>query len=556
MMSRPLDEEPVFTLSVISRSEISELWRVEKVIGALPPLDQKIRQTSSFAGKLPDRSIFNGHSPAKVDSRRAALNAYFDSLLDTPMDEKAALAVCQFLTNDAIEPRDDETSLLKGPGSAKSDMPRGPDGNPQKEGYLTKRGKNFGGWKARYFVLDGPELRYFESPGGPHMGTIKLHHAQIGKQSPKSSDQQLSNSADDDDNQYRHAFLVLEPKKKDSSALVRHVLCAESDEERDAWVNALMEYVESASSESEGRSSVSKGQTQLQDNNQAQGKQPSGADSRSKLFNNGGKKSGRGVDSPDLDLGSSVQGFSFDDAVQAEPPTIGSTLEQAPRSPRIPAALSTDFRDMTMSSPDQPLQSPRLISGPTNGSVIQDVEAWGNKAKTSTKEKKRSIWGFRTRSSFDLAAQAQASSETLVASSNVQAERNGPVRPVFGIPLAEAVQDCAPPGIDVELPAVVYRCIEYLHSKEAALEEGIFRLSGSNVVIKALKERFNTEGDVDFVSGDQYYDVHAVASLFKQYLRELPTTVLTRELHLDFLRVLGMCLRFSCCRNIANFART
>jgi RalA-binding protein 1 len=108
----------------------------------------------------------------------------------------------------------------------------------------------------------------------------------------------------------------------------------------------------------------------------------------------------------------------------------------------------------------------------------------------------------------------------------------------------------------VELPAVVYRCIEYLHAKEAALEEGIFRLSGSNVVIKALKERFNTEGDVDFVSGDQYYDVHAVASLFKQYLRELPTTVLTRELHLDFLRVLGMRPTYSFCRNIANCIRT
>lgn len=230
-----------------------------------------------------------------------------------------------------------------------------------------------------------------------------------------------------------------------------------------------------------------------------------------------------------------MQVFSFEDAVQADPPTIGSTIEQAPRSP-LPSALSTEFRDMTMSSPDHTMQSPRLISRPTNGTVIQDVEAWGNKAKTSTKEKKRSIWGFRTRSSFDLAA--QASGDTSVATNNV--ERTGPVRPVFGIPLAEAVQDCGPPGIDVELPAVVYRCIEYLHAKEAALEEGIFRLSGSNVVIKALKERFNTEGDVDFVSGDQYYDIHAVASLFKQYLRELPTTVLTRELHLDFLRVLGM----------------
>jgi PH domain len=32
-----------------------------------------------------------------------------------------------------------------------------------KEGYLTKRGKNFGGWKSRYFVLQGPVLEYYES---------------------------------------------------------------------------------------------------------------------------------------------------------------------------------------------------------------------------------------------------------------------------------------------------------------------------------------------------------------------------------------------------------
>lgn len=536
MASKPLDEEPVFTLSVIARSGMTELWRVEKVIASLPQLDSQVRQLVAFPGKLPDRSIFSGHSPAKVDARRAALNAYFDSLLDTPMDEKAGLVVCQFLTSDAIEPRDDETSLLKGHSQAKVDMLRGPDGKPRKEGYLTKRGKNFGGWKARYFILHGPELKYFESPGGPHMGTIKLHHAQIGKQAQSSASQSQSppGGDEDSDNQYRHAFLILEPKKKDSSALVRHVLCAESDEERDTWVDALMEYVEASSSDNESRANPSsRGQPQ------AQVKPQSSGGPKPKLFsNNGSKRSGRGVESSDQETGGSVQGFSFDDTVAAEPPILGSSLDQAPRSPRIPAALSTDFRDLNQASVEPGLQSPKIISGPTNGTVIQDVEAWGNRPTTSTKEKKRSIWGFRTRSSFDLASQAQAEASTV--NSNVQAERKEPVRPVFGIPLAEAVQHCAPQGVDVELPAVVYRCIEYLHAKGAASEEGIFRLSGSNVVIKALKERFNNEGDVDFLAGDQYYDVHAVASLFKQYLRELPTTVLTRELHLDFLRVLGM----------------
>lgn len=39
-----------------------------------------------------------------------------------------------------------------------------------KEGYLTKRGKNFGGWKTRYFVLQGPSLEYYESVSYPSVG--------------------------------------------------------------------------------------------------------------------------------------------------------------------------------------------------------------------------------------------------------------------------------------------------------------------------------------------------------------------------------------------------
>ncbi|KJK64489.1 RhoGAPfBEM3 [Aspergillus parasiticus SU-1] len=540
LASRPSEEEPVFTLSVTSRSENQELWRVEKVIAALPQLDQQLKQLSSYGGKLPDRSIFSGHSPAKVDARRAAINAYFEALLDTPMDEEAALVICQFLTSDAIEPRDDETSLLKGSQHVSSEILRGPDGKPRKEGYLTKRGKNFGGWKARYFVLHGPELKYLESPGGPHLGTIKIYNAQIGKQSQGTNGQNNSpptRAEDDSDNQYRHAFLILEPKKKDSSALVRHVLCAESDEERDSWVEALLEYVE-GQSENEGSNSGSS-------KSQASGAHLANITVNPKMPSNG-NKSNRTTDSSDLEGLDLVQGFSYEDAVPAEPPVFGPPYEQqALRSPTFPQMSPTDPTDATQATnhvPDPSQLSSRIISGPTNGAVIQDAGAWGNKSATSTKEKKRSIWGFRARSSVDLASQLQASydSPSVQPQNLTSGDRRDLVRPVFGIPLAEAVQFCAPRGVDVDLPAVVYRCIEYLKAKGAESEEGIFRLSGSNIVVKALKERFNTEGDVDFLAGDQYYDVHAVASLFKQYLRELPTTVLTRELHIEFLRVLEL----------------
>jgi RalA-binding protein 1 len=154
------------------------------------------------------------------------------------------------------------------------------------------------------------------------------------------------------------------------------------------------------------------------------------------------------------------------------------------------------------------------------------MEMWGLKTPTPAKEKKRSIFGFRGRASTDF---NNPPSTPLI-------DSRPPLRNVFGIPLIEAVECSQPAGVDVFLPAVVYRCIEYLRERDAVSEEGIFRLSGSNVIIKGLRERFATEGDVKLLEED-YYDVHAVASLLKLYLRELPNSILSRDLHLDFLKV-------------------
>jgi hypothetical protein len=60
-------------------------------------------------------------------------------------------------------------------------------------------------------------------------------------------------------------------------------------------------------------------------------------------------------------------------------------------------------------------------------------------------------------------------------------------RAVFGVPIQEtlAVAQIA------NLPAIVFRCIQYLETKHAEHEEGIYRITGSSAVIKALKDRFN-----------------------------------------------------------------
>lgn len=56
--------------------------------------------------------------------------------------------LCEFLSTDIVD-------------TVKHQIPG------HKEGYLTKRGKNFGGWKTRYFVLNDNVLEYYESVSCP-----------------------------------------------------------------------------------------------------------------------------------------------------------------------------------------------------------------------------------------------------------------------------------------------------------------------------------------------------------------------------------------------------
>ncbi|KAL8963024.1 MAG: hypothetical protein Q9193_000658 [Seirophora villosa] len=513
---RGSEEEPVFTLGISARSDLRELWQVEKTLMSLPPLDHQIKKTTAFDAKLPDRSLFSGHAPTKVDARRAALERYFEAVLDTPMDEKAAVALCRYLSTQAIEPTNDEIAGSVATTTPTSPVKRGSDGRLAKEGYLTKRGKNFGGWKARFFVLNEPILRYYESPGGALLGTIKLQNAQIGKQSAHPSCSP-PRGGDDSDNQYRHAFLILEPKRKDSNSYVRHVLCAESDAERDVWVEALLYYVEEHPTDERARP--------LMLNTDS-------GSSRS-LRKHIAKKDGANIDSPESVTFEGLQALSYDNTLPAQPPVISVTPQRA--DAETPSPPISDNASAGRGS-----QAIKPISGPSNGAKIEDAGAWGNKMPQSrdVKEpKKRGIWGFRDKTA-DLAVSAEENRTSYIEPPAVEMNLNA--RPTFGVPLAEAVEFCPPKGVDVCLPAVVYRCLEYLEAQDAASEEGIFRLSGSSVVIKALRDRFNYQGDFDFLADGQYYDVHAVASLLKLYLRELPSTVLTRELHLEFLAVLDL----------------
>ena len=105
--------------------------------------------------KLPDKSLFSTHAPSKVDARKRALEQYLQQV--TSLRIKDTRDLCEFLSTNVVE-----REKLREGGDA-----------GWKEGYLTKRGKNFGGWKSRYFVLRGPVLEYFDSVG-PDMDSFLL----------------------------------------------------------------------------------------------------------------------------------------------------------------------------------------------------------------------------------------------------------------------------------------------------------------------------------------------------------------------------------------------
>ncbi|KAM4552211.1 ralA-binding protein 1 [Odontesthes bonariensis] len=97
-------------------------------------------------------------------------------------------------------------------------------------------------------------------------------------------------------------------------------------------------------------------------------------------------------------------------------------------------------------------------------------------------------------------------------------------RPIFGAPLAEAVKRTALYD-GLQLPAVFRECVDYIESYGMKCE-GIYRVSGMKSKVDELKAAYDREECPCL----EEYDPHTVASLLKQYLRELPENLLGRDM--------------------------
>ncbi|CAH7674607.1 expressed protein [Phakopsora pachyrhizi] len=589
-------------------------WVVEKFYSDVLALDHIVKSKHSKSQKKtlaqpPDRALFKDHAPSKVDARKAVLERYLESLCSAQLKEKGD--VCEFFNSNIVI--NERSSPSNRPGFM--------------QGYLTKKGRNFGGWQTRYYVLDGPVLEYFDSRGGTKLGFLGITGAQIGRQQ-----QQRSQDASDDS--YRHAFLIRMHKEKEGE--VDHILCAETDEERDAWVEALTCYVSGRFVSAEGTMSTSESsnrtptgitsspasngrsrrQTSLDGFNrsetssfnpqhQSSTSQDMRGETKTKIRASGMPKSNSSNQATvstksDLQAPLSKAAIAEEQALPMRRSTskerplkqelsnvapetrdqfsrakssfadhrdnlnrpklledrgnqLGNPANNGPTTPRpvqarlLQQAQSSPQQDQTTSDAESALNSsidrphtpdpqrPK-ISGPMNGAPI--TGGYRLKPVEEKRAKFRSaFWGFGGRN----AGNRKDSRET--SGSSTAALKPAP-RPVFGVSLQEAVS-VARVHEGLDLPAVVFRCVEFLEAKGAIEEEGIYRLSGSSVSIKAYKDRFNTEGDYNLLESSKnvYHDVHAVAGLLKQFLRELGSPILPRDLQPEFLKVIDLSQR-------------
>ncbi|KAJ3595143.1 hypothetical protein NHX12_004447 [Muraenolepis orangiensis] len=165
---------------------------------------------------------------------------------------------------------------------------------------------------------------------------------------------------------------------------------------------------------------------------------------------------------------------------------------------------------------------------PADPYVSEDDKEHGKKKNKFKKKEKRSkatnpSGSCSTQTEGYAAFQEDSSADEAESPSKMKRSKGIHV-PVFGAPLAEAVKrtalyDC------IQLPAVFRECVDYIESYGMKCE-GIYRVSGMKSKVDELKAAYDREECPCL----EEYDPHTVASLLKQYLRELPDHLLGREL--------------------------
>ncbi|KAG9029674.1 hypothetical protein FRB95_005015 [Tulasnella sp. JGI-2019a] len=112
----------------------------------------------------------------------------------------------------------------------------------------------------------------------------------------------------------------------------------------------------------------------------------------------------------------------------------------------------------------------------------------------------------------------------------------------IGVRATGRVVDDRGRGEGLWVTALVTRCVAHL-TRWGLDEEGLFRITGRQTHVNKIRGEFDTGADYDLQEAHPSdLDPHAVSSIFKAYLRELPEPILTKRLMplFDLALSLGM----------------
>ena len=200
----------------------TEGWIVTKKIKEFIELEAALKKSLSKAnfekwGKIGEKGLLNGTSPASRNLKKSALEFYLTHLL-TNLRQHGV--VMDFINRNKVE----ESDIMKGAGTASGNQ----SSNFIKEGFLLKKGSFFNPWVVRYYRLKNFRLDYYQTKYGPVYGSIKLQSMVVY-------------AYQGTDHDFKHALVF-----ENDSQQFYLVLCAENDTERDEWIYHLKNVIQDA----------------------------------------------------------------------------------------------------------------------------------------------------------------------------------------------------------------------------------------------------------------------------------------------------------------------
>uniref|UniRef100_A0A8D1Y8K8 Synapse defective Rho GTPase homolog 2 n=1 Tax=Sus scrofa TaxID=9823 RepID=A0A8D1Y8K8_PIG len=98
---------------------------------------------------------------------------------------------------------------------------------------------------------------------------------------------------------------------------------------------------------------------------------------------------------------------------------------------------------------------------------------------------------------------------------------------IFGVDIRKVVEK---ENIGLPVPLLIQKCIMEIE-KRGCQVVGLYRLCGSAAVKKELREAFERDSQAVGLCESQYPDINVITGVLKDYLRELPSPLITKQLY-------------------------